>query len=96
MSSQVVGGVRCRTRRVWQGERLARASTTVRRHSSIFLGEVGSAVSRVSQAGGAGDAANWGDDGVHASAVPQRGPRGIEVVGVRTINDLFDIFSTLR
>ena len=63
-------------------------------NSSIFLGEVGlgGEIRPVSQAERRlGEAAKMGMTTAYMAerGIPKRGPRGLEIVGVRTINDLF-------
>ena len=94
MSSAECG---CRSRRAILPlrARSPRASTTVPLPAqSIFLGEVGlgGEIRPVSQAERRlGEAAKMGMTTAYMAerGIPKRGPRGIEIVGVRTINDLF-------
>ncbi|MDQ6770089.1 MAG: DNA repair protein RadA, partial [Gemmatimonadota bacterium] len=93
----VVGGVRMQEPAGDLAVASALASSVYDRpvaNSSIFLGEVGlgGELRPVSQAERRlGEAAKMGMTTAYMAqrGIPKRGPRGIEVVGVRTINDLF-------
>ena len=93
----VVGGVRMQEPAGDLAVASALASSIYDRpvaNSSIFLGEVGlgGEIRPVSQAERRlGEAAKMGMTTAYMAerGIPKRGPRGIEIVGVRTINDLF-------
>ena len=93
----VVGGVRMQEPSGDLAVASALASSVYDRpvaNSSIFLGEVGlgGEIRPVSQAERRlGEAAKMGMTTAYMAerGIPKRGPRGIEIVGVRTINDLF-------
>ena len=93
----VVGGVRMQEPAGDLAVASALASSVYDRpvaNSSIFLGEVGlgGEIRPVSQAERRlGEAAKMGMTTAYMAerGIPKRGPRGLEIVGVRTINDLF-------